>query len=86
MHFKFMAPGILQHNGHVKQKFTTLFGRVWSMLNHVKVFDTIRKGVWAEAGGTATLLNVAIVTTTQPVATYVLFYGTEKCLERSVWS
>ena len=31
--FEYTAPGILQQNGHIEHKFTTLFNRVHAMLN-----------------------------------------------------
>jgi hypothetical protein len=75
--FEYTAPGTPHNNGHVEHKFATLFGRVCSMLSHADHKDQIRKGVWAEARGTATVIDVAIVTATKPVASYMQFYEKE---------
>jgi transposase InsO family protein len=52
--FEYTAPGTPQQNGRVERKFTILYGRVQSMMNHANLPLTIRKGVWTEAVATAT--------------------------------
>jgi len=48
LHFKFMACQTPQQNGRIERKFTTLFGRVWSMLNLARLtgkHEDLRQGL-----------------------------------------
>jgi hypothetical protein len=46
INFEYTAPNTPQHsNGRVERKFTTLFGRIRSMLNGAKLTDSLRKGL-----------------------------------------
>ena len=55
--FENTTSGTLQHNGRVKQIFTTLFNRVCAMLNGGKFSSFLRNGLWAEAANIVTLLK-----------------------------
>ena len=55
--FEFTAPGTPQQNGKAERAFTTLYGRVRSMLNHARFPAEVRTGLWAECARTATMLD-----------------------------
>ena len=57
--FEYIAPEILQQNGHVKQKIATLFGQVRSTLNRGNIIDSWRQILWAEAVNIATFIAKA---------------------------
>jgi hypothetical protein len=82
--FEYTAPGTPQQNGRVKQKFTTLYGRVRSMLNHAGLSQALRHGIWAEAAATATLISNAVITRDKPTAPYVRFYNKEPTYIRNL--
>jgi hypothetical protein len=75
--FEYTAPGTLQQNGKVEQKFTTLYARERAMLNHTRLTETLRKGLWAEAAATATLIENVLVTKNQVMVLHLMFYGKE---------
>ena len=53
LEFEYTAPGMLQQNDSIEQKFTSLFNQVSAMLNDGK-FDTyLCNDLWAEAANTA---------------------------------
>ena len=52
--FKYTVPGTPQENGHVEQKFITLFNMVHTVLIGGKFLSFLRNGSWADA------LNVEI--------------------------
>ena len=72
--FEYTAPGTPQRNGRVERKFTTLYGRVRTTMDHAGLPEKLRKGLWAECAQTATTIENMIVTPTNPVCLYSQFF------------
>ena len=58
--FEYTSPNTPQQNGRVERKFTTLYGRVRSMMNAERLIGSLRTGLWAECARTATNLDLWI--------------------------
>jgi hypothetical protein len=68
MQFEYMTPCTPQYKWAHGAQIGICFGLICLMLNQSKVQGAIQKGGWAKAGGTATLINIYIVTGTKRVA------------------
>ena len=83
IHFEFTAPDTPQQNGKIERKFATLYGRVRSMLNEARLPSQLRKGLWAEAARTASMISNILVTDNNPVPPHKLFYGSNARLTKN---
>jgi len=71
---------MLQQNGHIKQKFVTLFGCIQAMLNGAGFVDehkSLQQGLWASCAATATKIENIVVSQNKKVPAHKLFYGKE---------
>jgi len=70
LNFEFTAHQMPQQNGHIKRKYTTLFGQVRTMLNSAGCsgsYESLCQGLWAECANTATkLANIATPSNKNP--------------------
>ena len=72
--FEYTALGTPRWNGHVKQKFATIFNRVYAMLDSQNVFAFLRNSLWAEAANTATLLENELLTSKRDLSPFEHFW------------
>jgi len=78
--FEYTARKTPQHNGRVERKYATLFGRARAMMNDAGFVGEnvhLRRGLWAEAVGTATKLENIITSPNKSEPAYGTFYGQE---------
>jgi hypothetical protein len=75
IHFEYTGPDTPQYNGRAEHIFSTLYGRVRTMLNAARLVKFIHEGVWGGAAKRATDIKNMLVTPTRPVAAYHRFYG-----------
>ena len=71
--FEYASPNTPLQNGRVERKFATLYGRVRSMMNAVRLTGALRNGLWAEAGRTATNLDNIDCDNQEKIPRYKLF-------------
>ena len=76
--FKDTVPCTPQQNGCVERKFTILFNKLCVMLNSRKLFSFLRKGSWAEAANTSTLVEKKPLTLTRDLHPFQQFLGEVK--------
>jgi hypothetical protein len=55
--FEFTAPDTPQQNGKIERKFTTLWGKVRTMLNSAKLPWDLRNKLWAQCANLSTQLE-----------------------------
>ena len=67
-----------QQNGHVKEKFATLFNQVHTMLKGGKFNAYLQNGLWAEAAHTAMLLKSNLLTPNRTLSPFQHFFGKRK--------
>jgi hypothetical protein len=80
---EFTSPNTPQQNGQVERSFSTLWGRVRSMLNDSGVTEELRQKLWAECAQTATKL--CNITSRRNIGSpYNLFYGKSSKMEKNL--
>ena len=62
--FEYTAQGMQQQNGHIEQKFATLFNWVCDMHNSSKFNAYLWNGLWAKVVNTIKLLKNKLITET----------------------
>ena len=76
--FECTVTGMLQQNGCIEWKFTTLFNRVCAMLNGGKCTTYLWSSLWAEAANTAMLLENNLITPSRTLSPFQHFLGKGK--------
>ena len=81
INFEYTAPSMPQQNGCIECKFSTLFNRVCTMLNHGKFTAYLQSSLWAEDANTAMLLENNLITANRALSPLQQFFweGKEKC-------
>jgi hypothetical protein len=73
--FEFTAPYTPQQNGKIERKFSTLWGKVRSMLNAAKLPWSLRTKLWAQCANLATDLENIITIQGYSTTPYEQLYG-----------
>ena len=72
--FEYTAPGTPQQNGHIKQKFATLFNQICATINGGKFITYLGSGLWAEVANTAMILKNHLITPNRPLSPFQHFF------------
>jgi len=78
--FEYTARKTPQHNGRVERKYATLFGRACAMMNDAGFVEEnidLRRGLWAEAVGTATKIENVVASANKAEPVHNAFYEKE---------
>ncbi len=73
--FEFTAPYTPQQNGKIERKFSTLYGKIRSMLNWARLTKHLQTKLWAQAASTVTRLENIIIKGETNKTSYERFYG-----------
>jgi len=80
LRFEYTARKTPQHNGRVERKYATLFGRTRAMMNDAGFVEEnvdLRRGLWAEAVGTATKIENVVASANKAEPAHNAFYKKE---------
>jgi hypothetical protein len=73
--FEFTAPYTPQQNGKIERKFTTLWGKVRTMLNSAKLPWNLRNKLWAQCANLSTQLENIIYSTIFDTTPYEMMHN-----------
>ena len=69
------SSGMPQQNGHIEQKFATLFNWECAMLNGSKFTTYLQNGLWAKAANTNMLLENNLIAPKRNLSSFQQFFG-----------